>query len=78
MRECVFTETFDAIWAIAISSSGQYWAAGSKRGEVRVWREAGQSLHLTWQAHTEFVWPLAFSPDERTLASGSPDGSVKL
>ena len=78
MRESVFTEPFDAIWAVAISKSGHYWAAGSKRGEVRVWREAGETLHLAWQAHTEFVWTLAFSPDERLLASGTPDGSLKL
>jgi WD40 repeat protein/transcriptional regulator with XRE-family HTH domain len=78
LRECVFTEPFDAIWAVAISPSGQYWAAGSKRGEVRVWREEGKLLHLAWQAHTEFVWTLAFSPDERLLASGTPDGSLKL
>jgi WD40 repeat protein/transcriptional regulator with XRE-family HTH domain len=78
MRECVFTEAFDTIWAVAISSSGHYWAAGSKRGEVWVWREAGQSLHLVWRAHTDTVWGLAFSPDERTLASGSSDGNVKL
>ena len=78
MRECVFTENFDAITAVAISRSGQYWAAGSRRGEVRVWREAGQILHLVWQAHTDIVITLAFSPDERTLASGSFDGSVKL
>ena len=42
MRESVFTEAFDATWAVAISRSGQYWAAASKSGEVRVWREAGQ------------------------------------
>ena len=30
IRESVFTETFDATWAVAISSSGQYWAAGSR------------------------------------------------
>jgi WD40 repeat protein/transcriptional regulator with XRE-family HTH domain len=78
MRESVFTETFDAITAVAISSTGQYWAAGSRRGEVRVWRERGQILHLVWQAHTDIVITLAFSPDERTLASGSFDGSVKL
>jgi WD40 repeat protein/transcriptional regulator with XRE-family HTH domain len=78
MRECVFTEAFDAIWAVAISPSGHYWAAGSKRGEVWVWREAGQSLHLVWRAHTDIATALAFSPDERLLASGSTDGSVKL
>src|SRR6266849_7074164 len=78
IRECVFSETFDGITAVAISRSGQYWAAASRRGEVRVWREAGQTLHLVWQAHTDMVWTLAFSPDERTLASGSLDNSVKL
>jgi WD40 repeat protein/transcriptional regulator with XRE-family HTH domain len=78
MRECVFTENFDAIIAVAISSTGQYWASGSQRGEVRVWREGGQILHLVWQAHTDIVTSIAFSPDERTLASGSFDGSVKL
>ncbi len=77
IRESVFTETFDAITAVAIST-GQYWAAGSRRGEVRVWREGGQILHLVWQAHTDIVITLAFSPDERLLASGSFDGSVKL
>src|SRR6266480_298175 len=78
MRESVFTETFDAITAVAISRNGQYWAAASKRGEVRVWEEAGQTLHLVWQAHTDIVTSLAFSPDERTLATGSWDGALKL
>src|SRR6266496_2254743 len=74
LQESVFTQTFDAITAVAISSSGQYWAAG-RRGEVRVWREEGQMLHQVWQAHTDQVHSIAFSPHERTLASGSPDGS---
>ena len=78
LRDTIFTEAFDAITAVAISSSGQDWASGSKRGEVRVWREGGQILHLVWQAHTDNTYALAFSPDERTLASGSFDGSVKL
>ncbi len=78
MRECVFTEAFDAITAVAISRSGQYWAAISRRGEVRVWREEGKLLHLAWQAHTDTTYAFAFSPNEHTLASGSNDGSVKL
>jgi WD40 repeat protein/transcriptional regulator with XRE-family HTH domain len=78
MRECVFTETFDAITAVVISRSGQYWAAISRRGEVRVWREEDKRLHLAWQAHSDTTLALALSPDEHTLASGSEDGSVKL
>src|SRR6266851_2614554 len=78
MRECVFTEAFDAITAVAISRSGRDFAAISRRGEVRVWREEGKRLHLAWQAHTDTTLALALSPDEHTLASGSDDGSVKL
>ncbi|HEX6553157.1 MAG TPA: NB-ARC domain-containing protein [Ktedonobacteraceae bacterium] len=78
LRETVWTSALDAIWAVAISKSGQYWAAGSRLGEVRVWREGGRLLHLAWQAHSSTVSTLAFSPDGGTLATGSWDGSVKL
>ncbi len=78
LRDTIFTEAFDTPWAVAVSGTGRYWASGSRRGEVRVWREGGQTLHLVWQAHTDNVTTLTFSPDERTLASGSWDGSVKL
>jgi WD40 repeat protein/transcriptional regulator with XRE-family HTH domain len=78
MHECVLSEIFDAITAVAISRSGQDWAALSRRGEVRVWREGGKRLHLAWQAHTDMTFAFALSPDEHTLASGSVDGSVKL
>src|SRR2546429_1033695 len=78
LEECVLTEAFDAIWAAAISQSGQYWAAAGRRGEVRLGRGAGQTLHRVWQAHTDIATTLAFSPDEGLLASGSTDGNVKL
>src|SRR5437660_3248436 len=50
IQQSVFTETFDAIWAVTVSRSGQYWAAAGRRGEVRLWREVGQTLHLAGQA----------------------------
>ena len=78
IQDSVFTETFEAITAVAISSTGQSWAAGSRRGEVRVWEAGGQTLHLVWQAHTDVVWTLTFSPDGRSLASVSYDGGIKL
>ena len=78
LRETLWTSALDAIWTVATSKSGQYWAAGSRQGEVRVWREQGKLLHLAWQAHTSTVATIAFSPDEGTLATGSWDGAIKL
>jgi len=79
LQGSVFTETFDAIWAVAISARGMFWAAGSSQGEVRVWRDGGHTLYLAWLAHAATVErALAFSPDERLLATGSWDGTVKL
>src|SRR5713101_7785297 len=78
VRDTTFTETFDAIIAVATSPNGTFWAAGSRRGEVRVWEAAGQILHRVWQAHTDNIFALAFSPDGRTLATGSWDGAIKL
>ena len=78
IHDSVFTETFDATWAVAISGNGQYWAASSKRGEVRLWEEEGQTLRWIKQAHTDTTYALAFNPDGRTLASGSWDDTIKL
>ena len=36
LQDTVFTETFDAITAVAISPDGQSWAVAGRRGEVRV------------------------------------------
>jgi WD40 repeat protein/transcriptional regulator with XRE-family HTH domain len=78
LQETVFTEAFDAPWAVATSPNGYYWAMGSRRGGARVWRDGGKMLDLAWQAHTAAVQALAFSPDGRTLATGSWDGAIKL
>jgi len=78
LQDTVFTETFDAIIAVATSPNGTFWAAGSRRGEVRVWEAAGQILHRVWQAHTDYIFALAFSPDGHVLATGSWDGAIKL
>src|SRR5712692_6865313 len=78
LQETVFTESFDPPWSVATSSNGHYWAMGSRRGGARVWRDDGKTLDLAWQAHTAAVQALAFSPDERALATGSWDGTIKL
>jgi transcriptional regulator with XRE-family HTH domain len=66
------------ILAVGISSIGAYWAAASRRGEIRVWEAGGLTLRHAWRAHIDMVWALTFSPDGRMLASGSWDGTLKL
>ena len=78
LEKVVFSEAFDAIFSVAISLDGRYWAAGSNSGEVRIWREEGQVAHAVLHAHTHAVPAVAFSPDGRTLASGSWDCTVKI
>src|SRR5258707_939496 len=78
VRDSTFSEAFAATRAVAISNDGTYWAGGGMGGEVRGWRQEGKLLHLAWQAHTDAVAALAFSPDGRTLATGSWDGFIKL
>src|SRR5258706_154676 len=78
LEECLLTQSFDALTTLATRLSDQYWATAGRRGQVRVWRERGNGLHLSWQAHSATVYALASSPDERLLASGSWDGSLRL
>jgi WD40 repeat protein/transcriptional regulator with XRE-family HTH domain len=79
LRDSILTEAFDDILAVAVSSSGAHWAAVSRRGDIRVWEDEGRTLRYVWQAYTSVIWQfLAFSPDGRTLASGSPGGGVKV
>lgn len=78
LQDSVFTETFDAITAVATDRAGHYWAAACRRGEIRIWGENGRLLRHVWRAHANMIWALAFSPDGSKLASGSWDGQVKL
>ncbi len=78
LHETVWTSPFNALLSIAVSPDGRLWAAGSNRGEVRVWREEGRVAHVTLQAQTDRISGLAFSPDGETLVTASWNGRIEF
>jgi WD40 repeat protein/transcriptional regulator with XRE-family HTH domain len=78
LQDCVVSEAFGIVHTVASTPSGSYWAASSINGEVRIWRNGGRTMHLSIPAHNKAVMALTFSPDEKILASGSWDCTVKL
>lgn len=47
-------------------------------GTIELWNTStGKLLHTLW-GHADAVFALAFSPDGKTLASGSADGTVRI
>lgn len=78
LRDARFREAFGSIWSMAFSKNGAYWAGGDQQGQVQIWLYAKRRLQLTWRAHYSVVTSIAFSADERWLATGSWDGVIKM
>lgn len=84
----------EVIWGLAVSPNGRLIATGTggssldnpvlqriEHGEdnvVRLWNAANGNLVREIKGHSKVVYALQFSPDGRTLASGSWDGSIRL
>ncbi|MFN7016670.1 MAG: hypothetical protein ACK4P5_05805, partial [Fimbriimonadales bacterium] len=63
--------------SLALSPDGNYIAAGTDRGTVRVWRVQDGQLVRTL-VHPGWIRALAFTPDGAYLASGNWTGSIRI
>lgn len=75
----VFAQTISSLVNVAFSPDGNLMASADVDGRIHVWEAASGQPKLSWQAHNDFAWGLCFSPDGRTIASGSVhDSLIKL
>jgi len=71
-----------AVYSLALSPDGQRLATTAydlqKPGAITLWDVPGGKQLTVIRGHKDYVTAVAFSPDGKTLATASQDGSVKL
>ncbi|HEY1349644.1 MAG TPA: helix-turn-helix domain-containing protein [Ktedonobacteraceae bacterium] len=78
LSHTLFTDTFSTTFCVALSLDGTLLAAGTSRGEIRLWQSHTALPLLTCRGHSDWVRSVAFSSDGRWLVSGSEDRLLRI
>jgi WD40 repeat protein len=65
------------VLAVAVSPNGRWVASAGDDTTVRLWETASRKPLHTLRGHVGLVGSVAFSPDGRSLVSGSRHHTVK-
>ncbi|KAJ3125258.1 hypothetical protein HK100_010906 [Physocladia obscura] len=66
------------VFAVAISTDGQFVVSGSSDKTVKIWDAQTGALQRTLKGHTKDVTAVAISTDGQFVVSGSSDKTVKI
>ncbi|MBD2112814.1 MULTISPECIES: WD40 repeat domain-containing protein [Cyanophyceae] len=75
---CRFAEPVPHPNALIASADGDFIAMGGEDGMVQVWQASTGLPVFIMQAHSTYIFALAFSPDGQVLVTGSMDTGVKF
>ena len=64
--------------SVAVTADGMVAASDGWRGVIKSWEMGSGRVLRPVEAHGFWVTSLAFTPDGKTLASGSADQKVKV
>lgn len=64
------------VYEAVFAPKGSVWASGDTDGKVCVWKREGKEIVLA--GHTDSIVGMAFSPDEKRLASVSRDQTARV
>lgn len=78
LADSSFADQFGIVFAVAYSPDGSLVAAGTDKGDIRLWRTSDGRLVHSYTGHTRTVKSVCFSPDGTLLASAGEDGTVRL
>ena len=78
LNNCAFPIAFGAVFSVAYSPDGKYFATGDANDEVILWRVDDHQPLFCLKGHTGWVRSVIFSPDGRKLISGSYDNTIKI
>jgi WD40 repeat protein len=66
------------VFALAFVRDGEVLYSGGKEGIVRELDSDSDAVRTQWNAHRDWIYALAVSPNGKTLASGDWSGTVRL